>query len=102
MLAYLATKYLSMALLVLMLLGFSAASAPGGLLRGSLFVFFAIIVVTLAYQILAVVGIWRSAKRFPGEVAYSVLARAAGSLYLAVFAGSVGAAVHIWSITHGA
>ena len=56
---YFATKFLSMALLVAMLfIGFGDPSAPNGLLGGSLFILAAMAALTLAYQILAGVGIW--------------------------------------------
>jgi hypothetical protein len=94
---YFATKFLSMALLVLMLfIGFSGPSAPAGLLNGSLFIFFAMVVLTLAYEVIAGVGIWRSATKFAGKSVYSNLARGAVALYLAVFICGVAVAVQTW------
>lgn len=97
---YFATKLLSMALLVLMLfIGFSGPSAPAGLLNGSLFIFFAMVVLTLAYEVLAGVGIWRSAGKFPGKSAYALLARGAVALYFVLFVGGVAVAVQAWFST---
>ena len=94
---YFATKFLSMALLVLMLfLGFSGPSAPAGLLSGSLFIFFAMAVLTLAYEVLVGVGIWRSAAKFTGNRVYSFLARGTVALYLAVIICGVAVAVQTW------
>ena len=98
---YFVTKFLSMALMVLMLLiGFSGPSAPDGLLAGSISILFAMAVLTLAYEVLAGVGIWRSAGKFPGKSAYAVLARGAVALYLAVIVGGVAVAVQTWFNTH--
>jgi len=94
---YFVTKFLSMALMVAMLfIGFSGPSAPAGLLNGSLFIFFAMVVLTLAYEVLVGVGIWRSAAKFTGKWIYSILARGAVALYLAVFICSVVVAVQTW------
>ena len=71
---YFVTKYLSIALLVLMLfIGFSGPSAPDSLLNAPVFILFALVVVSLAYQIVASVGIWRSAGKFPGKSIYKPL-----------------------------
>jgi hypothetical protein len=94
---YFATKFLSTALLVLMLfIGFSGPSAPNGLLGGSLFILAAMAALTLAYQVLAGVGIWRSAGTFSGKPAYAIFARCAVALYLTVFVGSIVVAVNTW------
>ena len=94
---YFVTKFLSMALMVAMLfIGFSGPSAPNGLLGGSLFILAAMAVLTLAYQVLAGVGIWRSAGTFSGKPAYAISARCAVALYLTVFVGSIVVAVNIW------
>jgi hypothetical protein len=94
---YFATKFLSMALLVAMLfIGFSGPSAPSGLLGGSLFILGVMAVVTLAYQILAAVGIWRSAETFPGKPAYAIFARGVVALYLTVLIGGIVVAVNAW------
>jgi hypothetical protein len=97
---YFVTKFLSMALLVLMLLiGFGGPSADG-LLAGSLSILFAMAVLTLAYEVLAGVGIWRSAGKFPGKSAYAVFARGAVALYFALIVGGVAVALQTWFNTH--
>jgi hypothetical protein len=94
---YFATKFLSMGLLVRMLfIGFSGPSAPNGLLGGSLFILAVMAVLTLGYQVLAGVGIWRSAATFPGKPSYAILARSAVALYLTVIVGSIVVAVNTW------
>jgi hypothetical protein len=94
---YFVTKFLSVALMVAMLfIGFSGPSAPNGLLGGSLFILAAMAVLTLSYQILAGVGIWRSAGTFPGKLAYAIFARCAVALYLTVFVGGIVVAVNTW------
>ena len=94
---YFATKFLSMALLVLMLfLGFSGPSAPAGLLGGSLFIFFVMAVLTLAYEGLVAVGVWRSAANFTGKRLYAILAQGVAALYLAVLIGGIAVAVQTW------
>ena len=96
-----ATKFLAVVLLVLMLfIGFSGPSAPNGLLGGSLFILAAMAVITLAYEVLAGVGIWRSANRFQGNAVYSLLARGVVVLYFALFVWSVFAGVHTWLATN--
>jgi hypothetical protein len=100
-LGYFVTKYLSMALMVLMLvIGFSGPSAPAGLLNGSLFIFFAMVALTLAYQVLAAVGIWRSASKFEGKLLYSMLARAVVAIYFALIVGGIAVAVQTWFNTN--
>jgi hypothetical protein len=83
----------------MLFIGFSGSSAPNGLLGGSLFILAAMAALTLAYQVLAGVGIWRSAATFPGKPAYASFARGAVALYLTVFVGSIAVAVNTWLTT---
>jgi multisubunit Na+/H+ antiporter MnhB subunit len=95
-----AVKFLSRVLMLFMLyLGFSGPSAPGGLLTGTFIVIVAMAALSLAYQMLAFVGIWRSAERYTGKLIYSVLARGAIALYLAAIVSSVAVALYIWATT---
>jgi hypothetical protein len=95
-----AVKFLSRVLMLFMLyLGFSGPSTPGGLLTGTFIVIVAMAALSLAYQMLAFVGIWRSAERYTGKLIYSVLARGAIALYLAAIVSSVAVALYIWATT---
>jgi hypothetical protein len=98
---YFVSKFLIAALLVVMLaFGLSGSSASNGPLAASLFVLAAMVVITLAYQVLAGVGIWRSARKFEGDTAYAFLARGVIVLYFAYFVWGISAAVRIWLTTH--
>jgi hypothetical protein len=71
---------------VLFFMSFFLFAGPGapGWLNGAPFVPLAMMVFVLAYQVVACVGVWRSAKRYSGKVIYSILARGVLALYLAV------------------
>jgi hypothetical protein len=100
-LGYFLSKFLTAALLVVMLVfGLAGPSAPNGLLFCSLFVLGVMVVITLAYQVLAGVGIWRSANKFEGKASFARLARGVIVLYVAYFIWSVFAAVQIWLTTN--
>jgi hypothetical protein len=87
---------LSWAVMILLLFfAFSGPGAPEGLSDGVVVVLVAMAVLTLAYQVVACVGVWRSAERYSGKPIYSILARGALALYLAVTVSNVAAAVRI-------
>lgn len=79
-----ASKGIAFAAMMLMLLaGFSdGPSAPGSLLYGPVLVVCAMPVIILAYQVVACVGVWRSARQFSGKQLYAIVARVAVCLYL--------------------
>ena len=50
---------------------------------------FGLMVLVLAYQVVACVGVWRSAGTYSGRLIYSMLARAVLVVYLALLATDV-------------
>jgi hypothetical protein len=71
---------------------FAGPSAPGWL-GGAPFVILAMMVLVLAYQVIACVGVWRSAGKYSGKPIYSALARGVLALFLAVVVTDVVATI---------
>jgi hypothetical protein len=95
------TKYFLMIVMFLVLsIGMAGPGPPPGLFGGSMLIIVAVAVASLAYQVLAAVGIWRSAGKFPGDRTYSILARVVVAFYLLYFVGGVVAAVYAWFTTY--
>jgi hypothetical protein len=61
----------------ILFVGMSNPSAPDGLLRGAAYFPIGVAVFTWTYQLVACVGVWRSAGTYPGRRVYSILAKVA-------------------------
>ncbi len=79
----------------LLLFGFSGPSAPDLVLNGAVVVPVTMRVITLSYQLIACVGVWRSAERYTGRLVYTILARGVLAVFLVVTAGYTYLAVSI-------
>ena len=86
------------ALILLLLFAFSGPSAPdwvNSVPQATVVV----AVLPFAYQVLACVGVWRSAAKFSGRLVYSIVARGVVCLYLGATAFIAGANAYAWATT---
>jgi hypothetical protein len=58
----------------------------------------AMVGINFAYQVVACVGIWRSANRYSGDSLYSYMAKGAAALVLALTFGSIAALVYVYAL----
>ena len=55
--------------------------------------------IMIVYEVIAFVGVWRSAARFSGNRIYAILARGVLGLCLVVIAATSGATMYAWILT---
>jgi hypothetical protein len=92
-------RVLSMvALGVLVLFAFSPS--PDAAMKGAWFGITVMILLVYAYQLIACVGVWRSAGQYPGNRVYAILAKVAVVLFVAYMIAAAIAIAQTWAIVH--
>jgi hypothetical protein len=97
-LAIAAGLFITAVLLVLVLFMFSPSGVPAWVTSGPNVVV-VLAVIMFVYEVIAFVGVWRSAARFSGNRIYTIVARGVLGLCLVVIAATSGATIFAWMLT---